>query len=127
MHAGCALETEPTLVKESRSFHISIATLDLDTLDENDFLGCVQLWLRKKRQDRLLVTLNRNIPQVPLDLAFAANEKIKFYTKGMGQAYLSGYYIPQEDEEAHEIHEIREIPVHYDDKTSIKVCFYIHI
>lgn len=69
--------------------------LDLNSIETGTN---VQLWARLQHQDRLLATLNNQIPQVRMDLAFGCNEKVKFSVIGNGSVYLSGYFIPTENE-----------------------------
>lgn len=39
-----------------------------------------------------------NIPQVKLELAIGKNEEVTFYRVGEASLYLSGYYIPDDDD-----------------------------
>lgn len=88
---------ERTTYRHEKSFHVSQATMDITSLNQEDYEGISQLWIRKNSQNILLATLSRSTPQWKLELAFASNERVKFYTKGSSQIFLSGYIIPAED------------------------------
>lgn len=88
-------ENVPKVVRQTKSFHVPQVALDTTTLGESE---SVQLWVRNRDTDSLLATLNRQIPQVKIDLAFDSHEEISYYTVGSGSVYLTGFYIPQDDE-----------------------------
>lgn len=94
-----AITSEVQPVREQKSYHISQGALDLKTLSEEDNFGHTQLWARSSHHNVLLATLSRQIPQVSLDLAIDANEKVKYFVDGKGTIHLSGYFIPEEDED----------------------------
>lgn len=85
--------------RSPKSFHISQATLDINSLNSDDSECITQLWIRKHSQKILLATVSRTILQWKLDLAFEANEKARFYTVGTSTIYLSGYIIPESSDD----------------------------
>lgn len=85
--------------RSPKSFHISQASLDVNSLNVDDSEGITQLWIRKHSEKILLATVSRAILQWKLDLAFEANEKAKFYTVGTSKIYLSGYIIPESSDD----------------------------
>lgn len=81
----------------SKSFHISQATLDLQTsaqLGENDH---VQVWVTTDDVHHLLCNLTKSQSQCHLDLAFAENETIAFFSKGTGTVHLTGFLMPEDE------------------------------
>lgn len=102
-------EQNPISVRDPKSFHITQAALDLNSLPSDEIDHQTQLWVRVKHQNQLLLTLNRHHPQVKLDLAFAASEKVKFSVANSGTVYITGYYIPEEDESGGKIPQANEM------------------
>lgn len=79
-----------------KAFHVSQATLDLNTLNDSD--SSVQVWLNTDDTDHLIANVSRQASHVQLDLAFTEGETVSFYSKGHGTVHLSGYLIPDHDE-----------------------------
>lgn len=83
----------------TKAFHVSQATLDLKTLNANDSDGVVQVWLFTDDADHLLANVSRQNSHVQLDLAFTEGETVAFYSKGSGTVHLSGYLLPDEEDD----------------------------
>ncbi|XP_055325449.1 46 kDa FK506-binding nuclear protein-like [Sitodiplosis mosellana] len=97
MFWGLVLKTNKRYSQQvTKAFHVSQATLDLNTLNESDAL--VQVWLHTDDTDHLIANVNRQTSHVRLDLAFTEGETVAFYSKGNGTVHLSGYLIPDEDD-----------------------------
>ncbi|XP_053666778.1 46 kDa FK506-binding nuclear protein [Anopheles marshallii] len=77
-----------------QDFHLTHAALDL-----TDSSGDVQVMLTTESITYLLCTLNKAIPQVVLDQAFATGDEISFATKGQGVVHLTGNVLPDEMDE----------------------------
>lgn len=84
--------------RTSNVLHISQSALDLRSIRNDENEGYVQVWIKAGTSQNLVATLNKNIPQVRLDLAFAKNEVLLFCAKGTGIVHLTGYYIALEDQ-----------------------------
>ncbi|XP_076636256.1 FK506-binding protein 39kD isoform X2 [Colletes latitarsis] len=85
-----------------KSFHVSMASLDLTTADDN----LVQVMLCYDNRNYLLCSLIKNATwQVPLDLNFQEGTKIAFTCNGHGHVHLTGYLIPDEDLDLDELEE----------------------
>lgn len=96
-----ALEANKRITYRSpQQFHVSQATIDIESLENDDNDGVSQLWIRKRPQNILLATLSRAVPQWRLDLAFNADEKIKLHAVGKSTIFLSGYLVPTESDDA---------------------------
>lgn len=80
----------------SKPFHISHATLDLNSADLGDEV--VQVWVQTDDVNHLLCNLDKRSSQVSLDLAFSENEVIAFYSKGSGVVHLTGFLLPDDSE-----------------------------
>lgn len=109
MISSKGLKLNPSEAKEvccARSFHVSQVAVDLN--ESSDTGTITQLWIRQEIEC-LLATLSWNIPQEKLDLAFAKNEKITFHSIGSAPIYLSGYYIPEENEEQECVEESEQV------------------
>nr|XP_031839443.1 46 kDa FK506-binding nuclear protein [Nomia melanderi] len=96
-----------------KSFHVSMASLDLTTADDN----LVQVMLCYDNRNYLLCSLKKGTTwQVPLDLNFQEGTKIAFTCNGHGHVHLTGYVILDEDmdldklEEEEEEEEIKQLP-----------------
>nr|XP_034173321.1 46 kDa FK506-binding nuclear protein-like [Osmia lignaria] len=88
-----------------KSFHVSMASLDLLTADDN----LVQVMLCYDNRNYLLCSLKKNTTwQVPLDLNFEEGTKIAFTCNGHGHIHLTGYLIPDEDLDLDELEEEEE-------------------
>lgn len=79
-----------------KAFHVSQATLDLNTLNDSD--GTVQVWLNTDDTDHLIANVSKQTSHVQLDLAFTEGETVSFYSKGNGTVHLSGYLIPDNND-----------------------------
>ncbi|KZC10913.1 39 kDa FK506-binding nuclear protein, partial [Dufourea novaeangliae] len=85
-----------------KSFHVSMATLDLTTADDN----VVQVMLWYDNRNYLLCSLKRSTTwQVPLDLNFQEGTKIAFTCNGHGRVHLTGYVTPDEELDLDELEE----------------------
>ncbi|CAK9806070.1 39 kDa FK506-binding nuclear protein [Anthophora quadrimaculata] len=85
-----------------KSFHVSMASLDLPISDDN----WVQVMLCYENRSYLLCNLKKSSAwQVPLDLNFQEGTKIAFTCNGHGHVHLTGYLIPDEDLDLDELEE----------------------
>ncbi|XP_017766014.1 PREDICTED: 46 kDa FK506-binding nuclear protein-like [Eufriesea mexicana] len=76
-----------------KSFHVSMASLNLQTSDDN----VVQVMLYYEDSSYLLCNLKKSSTwQVPLDLNFQEGTTIAFICHGHGQVHLTGYLIPED-------------------------------
>ncbi|XP_055308651.1 46 kDa FK506-binding nuclear protein-like [Sitodiplosis mosellana] len=91
--SGIVSDGKDLVERPEISLHVSHAALDTTTLTTDGF---VQLFVRIHHKNTLVATLSQNIPQTPLVLAFKANKKVKFHTKGNGEVHLSGFFIADE-------------------------------
>lgn len=82
--------------RTSNVLHLSQSALDLHTIDDDE--ENVQVWIKTGTSKNLVATLNKNIPQVRLDLAFSKNELLQLMAKGTGTVHLTGYFIALEDQ-----------------------------
>ncbi|XP_046749411.1 46 kDa FK506-binding nuclear protein-like [Diprion similis] len=90
-----------------RSFHVSMASLDINT--GGSYTGAVQVMLHYESRTFLLCTLNKGTAlQVPLDLNFQEGTKIAFSSNGSGLVHLTGYLVPEEDDLDDELEEEEE-------------------
>ncbi|XP_054005463.1 46 kDa FK506-binding nuclear protein [Hylaeus anthracinus] len=90
-----------------KSFHVSMASLDLTTADDN----LVQVMLCYDNRNYLLCSLRKSTTwQVPLDLNFQEGTKIAFTCNGHGHVHLTGYLIPDEDLDLDEEEDDEEAP-----------------
>lgn len=80
----------------TKAFHVSAATLDLNTL--NDDNAVVQIWVNSDDTDHLIANVSRQFSCIRLDLAFTEGETVAFYSKGNGTVHLTGYLIPDDDD-----------------------------
>ncbi|KOC68322.1 39 kDa FK506-binding nuclear protein [Habropoda laboriosa] len=88
-----------------KSFHVSMASLDLTISDDN----WVQVMLCYEDRSYLLCNLRKSSAwQVPLDLNFQEGTKIAFTCNGDGHVHLTGYLIPDEDLDLDELEEEEE-------------------
>ncbi|XP_076658444.1 FK506-binding protein 39kD [Halictus rubicundus] len=103
-----------------KSFHVSMASLDLTAADEN----LVQVMLGYDNRNYLLCSLQKGSTwQVPLDLNFQEGTKIAFTCNGQGHVHLTGYVISDEDMDLDELEdeeEEEEVPQLVDKKTKRK-------
>jgi len=100
MFWGLVLKTNKRYSQQvTKGFHVSQATLDLKTVNPNDSEGIIQVWLHTDDADHLLANVNRQQPNVQLDLAFTEGETVSFYSKGNGTVHLSGYLFPEDDDD----------------------------
>lgn len=96
---GLVLKTNKRYSQQvTKAFHVSQATLDLNTLNPNDSDAIVQVWLHTDETDHLLANVSRQTSHVRLDLAFTQGETVAFYSKGNGTVHLSGYLLPDDDD-----------------------------
>lgn len=80
-----------------KAFHVSAASLDTTTTKSSDD---IQVLLTSDDNVYILCTLNKvNDKQRPLDLNFAEGDKISFAIKGEGIVHLTGFLIPDADDE----------------------------
>lgn len=87
---------KPFFQRVGQEFHVSQATLNTDASDGD----LAKVWIKKDDSELLIACLNRYTPNVRLDLGFSVDEEITFYTDGTKKTvYLSGYFIPAEDNE----------------------------
>ncbi|KAK0161827.1 hypothetical protein PV327_008239 [Microctonus hyperodae] len=87
------------------SFHVSMATLDVTTADDE----IVQVMMCYESRNYLLCNLSKKSQlQMPLDLCFKNGTKIAFTSNGRGHVHLTGYYIPDEDSSDFEIEDEEE-------------------
>ncbi|CAG9770013.1 unnamed protein product [Ceutorhynchus assimilis] len=88
-----------------RSFHISMASLDMNT-SEN---GPAQVMCRYKDRNYLLCTLkNPDLLQCALDLDFKEGTEVSFATNGKAYIHLSGYLTEFEDEDGLSLEDLEE-------------------
>lgn len=89
---GLTIDRPGVEVCEYKWFHISQVNLDLTSVPSGKN---VQLWMLVTRtgEKRLLATLSNDIPNVQMDLNFAPNEKLTFYTEPRANVHLSGYNV----------------------------------
>lgn len=67
-----------------------------EDVEKNDIFT---VWVKVNDQDTLLANLSRRMSQVQVDAAFGTGQTITFDLKGKtGTAYLSGYFILNEEE-----------------------------
>lgn len=103
-----------------KSFHVSMASLDLTTADNN----LVQVMLGYDNRNYLLCSLKQGSTwQVPLDLNFQEGTKIAFTCNGQGHVHLTGYVISDEDMDLDELEdeeEEEEVPQLVDKKIKRK-------
>ncbi|XP_043279685.1 46 kDa FK506-binding nuclear protein [Venturia canescens] len=79
-----------------KSFHVSMASLDAVTADNT----IVQVMLCYDERNYLLCSLKKDLAwQVPLDLNFQEGTKIAFTSNGRGHVHLTGYLIPEEEDD----------------------------
>lgn len=79
-----------------KGFHLSQAALDVTGGSDEP----VQLVLSSEGHNYILCTLRKNkIEQVALDLNFAEGDEISFTSQGNGNVHLSGYLIPEQDDD----------------------------
>ncbi|KAG8226992.1 hypothetical protein J437_LFUL000297 [Ladona fulva] len=78
----------------SKSFHVSMACLDLESADGEATSVMVEV-----NDDKLILcNLSKNkCVQQPLDLNFQTGDEISFFTKGKATVHLTGYLIPEDD------------------------------
>lgn len=86
--------SKPHMESAARSYHISNAALDLNSLENTEKF--TQIWVQTSQKNVLLATLSIQTPAIHLDHAFDTGEPAKYLTVGPGTVYLSGYYIPSE-------------------------------
>merc|ERR1712042_424105 len=100
MFWGLALESGKRYAKTVEApFRISQAVLDTTTADNE----IVRVMIDVDDTETLLcnLSLKHGILQCPLDLQFLEGENIALYAfGGTGQVHLSGYVLPEEDEES---------------------------
>lgn len=60
--------------RTSNVLHISQSALDLRSVQNDDNDKFVQVWVKTNASKNLIATMNKNIPQVRLDLAFGKND-----------------------------------------------------
>nr|XP_033323023.1 46 kDa FK506-binding nuclear protein [Megalopta genalis] len=103
-----------------KSFHVSMASLDLTAADEN----LVQVMLGYDNRNYLLCSLKKGSTwQVPLDLNFQEGTKIAFTCNGQGHVHLTGYVISDDDMDLDELEdeeEEEEVPQLVDKKSKRK-------
>lgn len=82
-----------------KSFHISKASLDLDTATNEP----VQILVSYSGRVYLICTLQKDRSiQESLDLMFQSGDKISFATNGPGHVHLTGYLIPEDESDMDE-------------------------
>jgi len=92
-----------------KAFHLSSAALDTSLIKSGED---IQVLLNSDDNVYLLCTLNKEkIPQFSLDLNFAEGDKICFSIKGEGIVHLSGFLIPDVEDEFMEDEEDEETVV----------------
>ncbi|XP_071449916.1 46 kDa FK506-binding nuclear protein isoform X2 [Hetaerina americana] len=78
----------------SKSFHVSMACMDLETADGE----VTSVMLEVGDEKLILCNLSKSKSvQQPLDLNFQVGDEISFYTKGKASVHLTGYLIIGED------------------------------
>ncbi|XP_014209440.1 46 kDa FK506-binding nuclear protein [Copidosoma floridanum] len=81
-----------------QSFHISMASLNLSKSSAGQIQ--VSVFDHESESNYLLCTLHKESHwQQPLDLNFAAGQKISFSCNGNGHVHLTGYLIPEDDDD----------------------------
>lgn len=86
-------------IRTKKNFKVSNASLDLETIEDGDN-DSVSIWVNANKTDTLLATLNQNIPQAQIDVAFGKNHSVEFYvrsTTASATVHLSGYDIYDEE------------------------------
>ncbi|XP_011181873.2 39 kDa FK506-binding nuclear protein [Zeugodacus cucurbitae] len=104
--------------KTSKPFHISLASLDTDSVSDE---GANQIFINHDNQKFLICTLRKgNCEQVMLDLNFGEGDEICFQSIGSGNVSLTGYLIDKfnfmddedesdlEDEEEEAVEDLRQ-------------------
>lgn len=88
-------------VRTKNNFKVSNATLDLETLGDDERNDSVSIWVKTMKKDTLLLaTLNHNIPQAQIDVAFGKDHPVEFYMRSHNDnavVYLSGYVLYDDD------------------------------
>lgn len=80
-----------------KAFHLSTASLDTSSVKAGDD---IQVLVNSDDNNFLLCTLNKDrVPQWSLDLNFAEGDKLTFSIKGEGLVHLTGFLIPDGDDE----------------------------
>lgn len=78
----------------SKSFHVSMACMDLESADQ-EYTSVI---LEMNDEKHILCNLNKNkYVQQSLDLNFQTGDQISFFTRGKSTIHLTGYLIPEED------------------------------
>ena len=106
MFWGLILESNKRYTQTvDKSFHVSMASLDLTKADDN----LINVTLCYDNRNYLLCSLKKSTTwQVPLDLNFQEGTKIAFTCNGNGHVHLTGYLIPDEDLDLDELEEEEE-------------------
>lgn len=75
--------------------------MDLESIAEDEGGESVSIWVKTNKKDTLLATLNQNIPQAQIDVAFGKDRSVEFYVRSQIDAtvYLSGYDIYDDDDD----------------------------
>lgn len=87
-------------VRTKTNFKLSNATLDLETIAEDEGSDSVAIWVKTNKKNTLLATLNQNVPQAQIDVAFGKGQSVEFYVRSHinnAAVYLSGYEIYDDD------------------------------
>ncbi|XP_075210549.1 46 kDa FK506-binding nuclear protein-like isoform X2 [Lycorma delicatula] len=82
-----------------KSFHVSMAALDISSVkSDSEILSVI---LECEGQENILCNLSKqlNILQSQLDLNFMTGDKVSFEIKGSGIVHLSGYLVPEDDDD----------------------------
>lgn len=121
MVLGLILDTNDIQSERSeKSFHISQVVLDMNSFPDGHMDFDVQLWIRQHHKNVLLAALSQHTRQVKLELAFAAGEKVKLFKTGDGHLHLSGYFIPQEDDDIDNTKTIKKKKMKQEDKVYLR-------
>ncbi|XP_039291342.1 46 kDa FK506-binding nuclear protein isoform X1 [Nilaparvata lugens] len=81
-----------------KAFHVSMACLDCSSVNSDTEVLYVLLE-NDKQEYRICNLSKRHCFQVNLDLSFMTGDSIAFELKGSGIVHLSGYILPEEDDD----------------------------
>ncbi|XP_047488574.1 46 kDa FK506-binding nuclear protein-like isoform X2 [Penaeus chinensis] len=99
------------------AFHISAAVLDTTSVTDDEI---IRVMVEVEGYETLICNLSKKlgILQCPLDLQFMEGSRIAFYTLGgKGVVHLSGYVIPDLEDELDEEEEVEEEEENSDEET----------
>lgn len=87
----CLEPTQPYIDEVTQAYHISQVASDIVGRER------INIWMEKESKKYLLASLNKAIPNCPLDITFSRGDKITFYTSGGNyNVYLTGFLIPDD-------------------------------